>query len=452
MKDNSEICTVKEGCSSAIMYACTCGDPVSFICKDCIGIHLAEPSSHTFISLDQAKELHRSKLRPQDFNINIHKYSTVKIEIQDYIKQINSSKQQIDMFKNQIIAQIEQRCQSSIDQLNLLLRQADTELKSIKLKMRSFTSVEDELLDIFEAKGLIGILEDYLEKVEIDHTSISNSLAKCIIMTISSSYPSISSEETKQSTYKNDNRCIYTARYSKKELIKYDAATNQIQVFDLTPFISKRFNDTSTCTLPDGNVMIVGGGDPIHGDTYRLNPITGVCTKLKSLNTPRRSIHLSCQGEYIYALGGSHSKKAERMEWNSSGWLELPDMKQPRNLFGSYYKDFKLYLIGGSNTSTIEYYDIRTNTFNLLLNMTVPEGMNVVGMVDGQIYILRQNLTILSTKFHILEERREFHSVSFRSISDVVIQDKEIIFYCRDSSIVYSFNTVSKNIKGLICM
>lgn len=452
MEDNSKVCNGKEGCLSEIVYACTCGDPVAYICKDCIGIHLSEPSSHTFISLEQAHELHRNKLRPQDLNINILRYSSVKIEIQDYIKQINSYKHQIDTFKNQIIAQIQQRCQSSIEQLNLLLNQAETHLKDVKYKMRSFTSIEDELLDRFDAKGLIGILEDHLEKVEIDHTQISNSLAKSIIMTISSTHPSISSEEGKHTNYSTSNRCIYTARYSKKKLIKYDTATSQTQEHDLTPYVINNFNDTSTHTLPDGSVMIVGGGDPIHGDTYRLNPVSGVCTRLSSLNTARRSIHLCYHGEYLYGLGGSHSNKAERMEWNGNGWRNLPDMKQPRYLFGSYYKDCKLYLIGGSNTHTIEYYDLISNTFNLLNNITVPEGMNVVGVIDDKIYILGQILTVLSNNFHILEERRGFHPENFRSISDVVVQEKEIIFYCRDSKVIYSFNPISKNIKGLICV
>lgn len=439
------VCSVREGCSGEIVYACTCGDPVAFICKECIGSHLSELCAHTFISLDQSKELIRNRIRPSDFNRNISRYNAVKIEIQDYIKKINFFKTQISSFKEQILSQIEQTIQSSMDRLDSLKQQAEAALKNIKYKTRSFTSLEDELLNQFDKQGLIGVLEDYLDKVEINSTQISKSLPKVINITVSSSRP------VKVDSNINSTNCsIYTAKYSKKKLLKYDLATCSTQEYDLSPIVAKYFNDTSTCCLPDGRVMIVGGGDPIHGDTYRFNPAKGQCEKLAGLNTPRRAVHVCCYGDYIYALGGSHSNKAERMRCSGNEWEKLPDMREPRSLFGSCYKDGRIYLFGGTNSSTIEYYEIKSNKFSIYQNIGVPEGMNVVAVVEDKIYILRQNLIVLSTDLQIIEERRGFHNENFRSISDVIVYNEAIIFYCRDSNTIYSYHTLSHELKRLV--
>jgi hypothetical protein len=332
-----------------------------------------------------------------------------------------------------------------MDQLDRLKQQAEAALKNIKLKTRSFTCLEDELLTRFDKQGLIGILEDYLDKVEINSTQISKNLPKLINMTVSSSKP-----VKVDSNINSTNHSIYTARYSKKKLLKYDLATFSTQEYDLSLVVAKYFNDTSTCCLPDGRVMIVGGGDPIHGDTYRFNPAIGQCEKLSSLNTPRRAVHACCYGDYIYALGGSQSNKAERMRCNGNEWEKLPDMREPRSLFGTCYKDGRIYLFGGINSSSIEYYEIESNKFIIYQNIGVPEGMNVVGAVEDKIYILRQNLIVLSTDLQIIEERRSFRHENFRSISDVIVYNESIIFYCRDSDTIYSYHTLSNEFKRLI--
>jgi len=71
MENFDLVCSGRDGCSKDVVYACTCGDPVVFICKECTSSHLAELCAHTFISLEQSKDLIRNQTRPSDFNRNI---------------------------------------------------------------------------------------------------------------------------------------------------------------------------------------------------------------------------------------------------------------------------------------------------------------------------------------------------------------------------------------------
>lgn len=248
---------------------------------------------------------------------------------------------------------------------------------------------------------------------------------------------------------------IFIPRQKSKKIISYCPANASISEYDLSSSMTKPFQYTSTCMLPDGNVLIVGGYGPIHGDTYKLNPATSDCIKLKGLNYPRCEVHLYCDDKNVYALGGYNScdlNKAEKMEWRHNGWETLPDMIHPRNYFGTYYRDMKLYCIGGRDTSSIEYYDFISNTFKLLHNVSVARGANIVGEVDNRIYMLNKHAITFSRSFMKKGEKEDINSSNFLNLSDVIVQGKEVLFYCIGSNRVYSYNVASTELKEVIAI
>lgn len=448
MNKSKEVCGARKDCQFEVVYACTCGDPVVFICRDCMCNHLFEPSAHIFISLEQARELLMNRIGSKDFTKTFEKYNKAKIEVQAYLKRIATYKLQVENSKYELISLIENKCQTATDCLTGFEEKAEGLLKNIKIKMKSFTITRDDLLIQFEAKGLCGIVENYIEKLEVKQMQVKNAIDKMITIISSSSKIDII-REPKHTTDVSMKDLIFIPKEQTKILASYDSQYNTIQEYDLNSVVKKPFDFTSACKLPNGNVMIVGSK---YG-TYRFNTETGVCIKLNGLNFPRGGAHLYCHGKYIYALGGKHespSDKAERMEWKGNGWENLPNLKEARGYFGSYYSENRLYLFGGDWSCTVEYYDFRENTFNLLRDIRVPKGANVVGVLDDKIYILNEHLTILSKSLQILELKEYIHTEYFGNISNVVTRGKYLVFHCSVSSKIYYFDTESKELKVLM--
>ena len=81
-------------------------------------------------------------------------------------------------------------------------------------------------------------------------------------------------------------------------------------------------------------------------------------------------------GDYVYIFGGNNGSdlnKAERMKIGEWRWSYLPNMKEARYIFGVYVSENRIYLIGGRNNTSVEYYDIDTNNFYLLPGISVPK-------------------------------------------------------------------------------
>lgn len=244
---------------------------------------------------------------------------------------------------------------------------------------------------------------------------------------------------------------IYIAKHSTKKLIKYDLAKNQTKSFDLSETVSQNFYYSSTCVLPDGSIMIVGGKGPVTGVTYRFDPCKAVCISLSGMAFPRGYVHLYCLGKYLYAFGGQHSNKAERMEWKSNGWSTLPNMHEERYCFSSFYLSNKLFLIGGQNNRSVEYYDFIMNHFFLVPNVTVPKGGNVVGEIDNKIYLVRsKGVCVMNKEFREIETAENIQNLSVYNLADVVVRDKFIIFSCSNSCSMLYFNTENRQIGRLI--
>jgi hypothetical protein len=90
-------------------------------------------------------------------------------------------------------------------------------------------------------------------------------------------------------------------------------------------------------------------------------------------------------------------------EWS---WNALPDMKEMRRGIGVYASENRIYLIGGINNTTREYYDIQLNSFNLLPSTQVITGSKVCSLTNDKIYVLgSNNLRVLSKEFQLLQSQ-----------------------------------------------
>ncbi len=89
--------------------------------------------------------------------------------------------------------------------------------------------------------------------------------------------------------------------------------------------------------------------------------------------------------DYIYIFGGYNGNdlnKVERMKIGEWSWSALPDMKEMRRGFGVYISENRIYLIGGNSKTSVEYYDIQLNSFNLLPNIQVSKGGQICSLID----------------------------------------------------------------------
>ncbi len=74
-------------------------------------------------------------------------------------------------------------------------------------------------------------------------------------------------------------------------------------------------------------------------------------------------------GDYVYIFGGLNSNylnSAERMKIGEWRWSALPNMNKARRDFGVYVSENRIYLIGGVDNSSIEYYDIQLSAIQML--------------------------------------------------------------------------------------
>lgn len=462
MNNTTEVCTAHQNCTSEVAYACTCGNPVIFICKDCVNSHLCLPFTHIFISLDQARELTQDSMLTKRFGKRLSDYTEIKSDIQTYIHKISTFKLKIDQFKSQLILMIEKQCQSKLLTLAQMQAKAEESLDAINKFMKTVTSSDNQLFSRFEVMGLRGIIENYHDKFEILSSAVFKELSEMIHISDSLENSLISEDDQNRSILSQavdnyhpyENRFIYMAKYNTKHLARYDAQSSQVCILDLSGVIAHNFIATGTCILPDKNVMIVGGySNTYHGDTYKYNTATGNCVQLSSLHSPRGFVHLYCYDKYLYAFGGnsgSYSNKAERMDLSGNSWSLLPNMKEKRCAFGSFYMDCKLYLCGGFRVNTVEYYEFRENKFSIVHNLNVPKGFNTAGIVDDKIYhVTKDFITVFDKEFISREQKTIVKHSYVINLSGIVVRDGKLIFNWYNEEAVFELDTFDKDVRLL---
>ena len=464
MDDFTEVCGGCQGCTNKVIFACNCGNPVVYLCKDCVANHLLTPTCHLFVSMNQAKELQKKS----EFTINYGevygKYLKVKVETLRYIDKLHAFKSDLFNLKQEFASEIESVINSDIEKVDALLQDANNKLNELNTGIADFQSLEDEVLAQYQSEGLQGLIESFANTLKIDKNAVLQAIHQFIF--IGNSEESAQSDQhiikavdkqvdskvdLNRKDFKESKRFLFAAKKNTKEFIEYDADTNNLTTYDLSSSVTHSFNYSSTCLLPDGCVMIVGGQNPYHGETYRLdfstNPPT--CSQLSRLNFPRSSTELIVYGEYLYAFGGSSGKdsaKAEKMKWYDNGWSILSDMQEARNHFGLHREGNRIYLIGGMGNN-IEYFDIQQNIFTLLPNMHSPGALFIAGTFEDYVYgVNTKHILVLTKDFRIVEALKNIHPQTVYTCSNKITRDSSFMYISQDYSIIYKFDAKIKSL------
>jgi hypothetical protein len=159
-------------------------------------------------------------------------------------------------------------------------------------------------------------------------------------------------------------------------------------------------------------------------------------------------------GDYVYIFGGVNSSgnlnKAERMKIGEWRWSALPNMKEARCDFGVYVSENRIYLIGGVDNRSVEYYDIQLNSFNLLPSIQVPKGGIVCSLIDDKIYALgRNNLRVFTKDFQLLQSQDNIQHPRPYCFSDVIVRGSNFIYFNDNSSKVKCFDSASNTVREL---
>ena len=160
-------------------------------------------------------------------------------------------------------------------------------------------------------------------------------------------------------------------------------------------------------------------------------------------------------GDYVYIFGGVNNSsgnlnKAERMKIGEWRWSNLPNMKEARYYFGVYVSENRIYLIGGGNNTSIEYYDVQLNNFNLLPGIQVPQGGIVCSLINDNIYALGVNsLRVFTKDFQLLQSQDNIQHSQPYCFSDVIVRGSNFIYINNHSSKVKCFDSASKTVREL---
>lgn len=133
---------------------------------------------------------------------------------------------------------------------------------------------------------------------------------------------------------------------------------------------------------------------PVFSST---NTITRSLTSKSSMQEPRSGLEIAVVNNKIYAIGGTNEEgfrsTVEEYDITSDTWSFKINMPTPRSKFGIAVIDNKIYCIGGytngfSATNTTEVYDPATDTWETKTPMPTARMDIEANVVNNKIYII----------------------------------------------------------------
>lgn len=163
------------------------------------------------------------------------------------------------------------------------------------------------------------------------------------------------------------NRYIYIPKLFTKTLLKFDIVSKELESIFL-PTINRNFEETGTCVLPNGSVVIAGFSNPVSNEVYLYNPNTSICDSLANLSIARYFISLYYYDGFVYAFGGKDDEdnwvmKCERLNLEENRWEMLPELMHSEDIVSCVGVDKNIYLFCGSNRM-IDIFNIETLRFD----------------------------------------------------------------------------------------
>lgn len=463
MNDYTETCMGNSNCSSQVTFACNCGNPITFLCQPCAIPHLLEPRPHLFLPLDQARRLIRKSSSLPNYEDTYVKYIKIKREILSYLDKLNQFKSQLISLKQTLVSEIESYLDSKLDNLDFFIQATQSKLADFNNRTSDITSKNSTVLDRYSQYGIKGILGNLVENLILRNEAVEQALEDLVtIETCSISHAEVKIEDisddelyiddliSTREYINSDMNSLFFTKNSTQDLYEYNLISTTLTTYDLSGCINIPFNFTSSCLLPFGSV-IISGGKPTHGNTYIIEISADItCIKLGDLNTPRYAANMICYEDTVYILGGwidsQLTNKAEKMMLGDKTWYPIPDMKEARGDFGVFVDRNRIYIIGGRMSSSVEYYDIRMNRFSMM-NVEVPVGGIVCGVVDNEIYVIGNDvLQIFSMDFQILESRYNLGNGTPSCCSNVVVRNSKMSWVNMVYGRIYCCDAVSSKI------
>jgi hypothetical protein len=407
-----------------VLYVCSCSIPPTLICNSCLCKHLVSSSSHTIHNLLQSNyslTIQSPSYLYSSFHSLLSKLTQETQVLIDSIYSFLSYPNRLNHRPPPHLINLYDRIYSRFSYLNSkFINYHDYRSWS----QDSYESIHDKYLSsrFYSTPSLFSSRKN-LSKLLAQLSYIETSLK--YFRTVPFSYISQSGQAT---------RYIFHTIPLSRRLQKYDGYHNRSVSYDISNTVSINFYRTSVAVLPDGNIMMVGGYNNLP-NTYKLNPITGICTEMKQLNYPRCAITLFCYGKYLYAFGGFHDTRViERMPWRGNGWEMVGTMIEARSYFGSYYMDNKLFILGGERNTSIEYYDFLRNKSFRLKEIVVPEQDNLTVRIGRKIYLIKSGVTlILNTKFEVKESISTKSTGAVWTLTNFIVSGKRLYYWDENS-------------------
>jgi hypothetical protein len=229
-----------------------------------------------------------------------------------------------------------------------------------------------------------------------------------------------------------ESRYIYFPNKATRSINQIDTILQRTISIDLLKYIPRNFNETSTCMLPSGDVLIAGFFNPISNEAYIMRTNSWSCIKIPSLEVGRFYIKLFHYSEYVYAFGGRDERASvkivERFSLSNFNWERLQDMKVARNSCACVGILNKIYIFGGGARS-IEEFDLKTCTFRMM-QLPLDNYYVITAQFDDKILIIGKNsLRILNSNLETIESHRNLSFSLPYSINNSVIHNGSLIFY-----------------------
>ena len=148
-----------------------------------------------------------------------------------------------------------------------------------------------------------------------------------------------------------------------------------------------------------GDQIVVSGGQ----DDGKLNPTTEVFDgkawrKVADLPTPREHLGMATDGTYAYVVGGrdlssdKNTTTLERYDPKTDSWAALAPLPAPRGGIGAAVADGRLVVAGGEEPTTVDAnvyaYDIVSNTWSELPALPTGRHGLAVAAVDKMVYAI----------------------------------------------------------------
>jgi hypothetical protein len=248
---------------------------------------------------------------------------------------------------------------------------------------------------------------------------------------------SLNSEQSRSSHYSKYAGRRYIYMPVGNTIREVDVFLNTSTAYEVSATASQPFDCTSSCLIPNGDVFITGGANPVSAETYIFVVKTGTLIRLERAPYAKCYVSTAFYADHIYALGGNDDKNsptrtAARFSLISTTWSVLPSMQNARTAASSIGVGDYILIFCGDVQNSIEYYQISTNSFNVF-QLNTGSSLIVAGLVEDLIYLVGDSgIKVLDLEFKQKREEITQGSGVCYTVNNLVRNDGKIYYLNAD--------------------